>query len=115
MATSYIEPRNEMEEQIAAIWGDVLGIGQIGIEDNFFELGGNSLLGLDLVARMRKALKAEQIPTQVLYEAPTISALAEYVRQMQQGITVVENWEAQTDKRKENLKHFKRRAQMGIA
>ncbi|MBV9354951.1 MAG: SDR family NAD(P)-dependent oxidoreductase, partial [Chloroflexi bacterium] len=42
LGTLYVAPRTPLEEKIAAIWGAVLGIDQIGVEDNFFELGGNS-------------------------------------------------------------------------
>ena len=46
----------EWEQRMAALWKDVLGLGEIGLEDNFFDLGGNSLTGLQLVARLRKDL-----------------------------------------------------------
>ena len=42
MLIAYIAPRNEIEEAVANIWQEILGIEQIGIYDNFFELGGNS-------------------------------------------------------------------------
>jgi hypothetical protein len=54
LASSYVVPRNQTEQTIAALWEMLLGIEPVGIYDNFFELGGNSLLGIDLMARMRK-------------------------------------------------------------
>ncbi|HET8846395.1 MAG TPA: KR domain-containing protein, partial [Ktedonobacteraceae bacterium] len=79
LSSSYAEPRNELEQQIASIWEDLLGISPVGIEDNFFELGGNSLTGVDLMARLRRALSLEELAAHILYEAPTVSALAAFV------------------------------------
>ncbi len=39
METGYVGPRNAIEEQLAVIWRDVLGVRKVGIHDNFFELG----------------------------------------------------------------------------
>ncbi|MEX6691348.1 condensation domain-containing protein, partial [Danxiaibacter flavus] len=51
----YVAPRNEAEEQLAAIWQELLGIEKISIHDNFFELGGDSILTIQLVSRAGKA------------------------------------------------------------
>jgi len=114
LGTLYIAPRNELEERIAVIWGELLGIEEIGIDDNFFELGGNSLMGLDLLARIRKTLKVENLPAYVLYEAPTVSALAEYIQPPQQKASALDDWddEDEEEKRQEKMDHFKRIAQM---
>src|SRR5262249_11489228 len=69
----------ELEEQIASIWGQVLGIDQIGFDDNFFELGGNSLIGLQVVARL-KAVVGRPVPAVGLFEAPTVRMLTAYLR-----------------------------------
>jgi hypothetical protein len=84
LGVSYAAPRNDLERKIAAVWGDLLGIDQVGINDNFFDLGGNSLVGLNLTARLRKELDVEDVPAHVLYEAPTVSALARFMSQDQQ-------------------------------
>jgi NAD(P)-dependent dehydrogenase (short-subunit alcohol dehydrogenase family) len=112
LATSYVAPGSEVERKIAAIWTDLLGIAQIGIHDNFFELGGNSLLGIDLIARMRKDLDVETIPTHVLYEAPTISALAQFLAPTQQEAELAEEWQDRGEKRREKLKQFKHRVHL---
>ncbi|TWP54344.1 amino acid adenylation domain-containing protein [Lentzea tibetensis] len=52
---SYTAPRNEVEETLAQIWGDVLGVERVGIEDNFFALGGDSILSIQVVSRARQA------------------------------------------------------------
>jgi phthiocerol/phenolphthiocerol synthesis type-I polyketide synthase E len=87
LASSYVVPRNETEQTIASLWELLLGIEPVGIYDNFFELGGNSLLGIDLMARMRKELQLQTLPSYVLYEAPTVSTLAEYIEKSQAPAT----------------------------
>ena len=69
-------PRNALEEVLAALWAELLGIAQVGIEDDFFGLGGHSLLAARLIGRLREALGTE-IELRLLFEAPTISRLAE--------------------------------------
>ncbi len=54
IADQYVAPRNEIEEKIALIWAEVLGIDRIGIHDNFFQLGGHSLLAMTVIERMRR-------------------------------------------------------------
>ncbi len=76
LGTSFVAPRSDLERRIAAVWCELLGLESIGIDDNFFELGGNSLIGIDLIARLRKELGVPTMPAHVLYEAPTINAMA---------------------------------------
>jgi len=71
-------PRTPEEQQLAGIWSEVLGVGQIGIHDDFFALGGHSLLATQLIARVSRELGAD-IPLRRLFEAPTIAGFAEVV------------------------------------
>ena len=64
-----------MEQTLADIWRELLGIDQVGIHDNFFELGGHSLLATQLVSRVRNTLQAE-VPLRDLFEHPTVARLA---------------------------------------
>ena len=81
LGTSYVVPSNDLERKIATIWSDLLGIDDIGANDNFFELGGNSLIGIDMVARVRTALESKNITAHIIYETPTISTLAKHLSQ----------------------------------
>ncbi|HEV2734541.1 MAG TPA: thioester reductase domain-containing protein, partial [Longimicrobiaceae bacterium] len=78
LLNDYVEPRDERERKIAAVWTDLFGIGEIGVYDDFYELGGTSLLAPRLVLRLREAFGVE-LPLDVLYAAPSVAALAEAV------------------------------------
>ncbi|MER5747007.1 amino acid adenylation domain-containing protein [Streptomyces sp. NPDC002225] len=68
-------PRTAVEETLAAIWTDVLGVERIGVHDDFFALGGNSILSVRAVSRMRAALGVPVAP-RALFDTPTIAGLA---------------------------------------
>ena len=72
---SYVAPRNGLEEVIADIWREVLGVERIGVHDNFFESGGHSLLATQVVARLSRLLRVE-LPVRRMFESPTIAELA---------------------------------------
>ncbi|MCF2535701.1 amino acid adenylation domain-containing protein [Streptomyces sp. FB2] len=70
----YEPPGTPLEERIAAIWTEVLGVPRIGVRDNFFELGGHSLLAVAIVNRIADAL-GRTVPLRTLFEAPTVAGL----------------------------------------
>ncbi|WP_243147016.1 non-ribosomal peptide synthetase [Scytonema sp. UIC 10036] len=71
----FVAPRNQVEEDLAGIWSQILRLDCIGIQDNFFELGGHSLQAMQVIGRVRQTFGVE-IPLQSLFETPTIASLA---------------------------------------
>ncbi|WP_280489117.1 non-ribosomal peptide synthetase, partial [Nocardia carnea] len=68
-------PSTPIEEIVAGVFADVLGVDRVGADDDFFALGGNSLIATQVAARVGKALDA-QVPVRMLFEASTVAALA---------------------------------------
>jgi acyl carrier protein len=79
LCTDYVPASDPLQKQIAAIWSEVLGIEQVGIYDNLFDLGGSSLIGLRIVARLKKDLNIS-IPVTALFEGPTIVTLSQLIQ-----------------------------------
>ncbi|HLJ89767.1 MAG TPA: beta-ketoacyl synthase N-terminal-like domain-containing protein [Candidatus Angelobacter sp.] len=73
-----ILPGTELQQKIATLWHELLGIEEIRIDDNFFKLGGDSLLGTRLISRLKEIFPIE-LPLRTLIESPTIGLLAETV------------------------------------
>ncbi|WP_159401461.1 non-ribosomal peptide synthetase [Streptomyces sp. NRRL F-5053] len=69
-------PRVAREEQLHALFCEVLGVAGIGIDDSFFDLGGHSLLATRLVSRVRADMACE-VSVRALFEAPTVAELAQ--------------------------------------
>ncbi|HSF40966.1 MAG TPA: amino acid adenylation domain-containing protein [Thermoanaerobaculia bacterium] len=80
LASDYVPPGDELEQQIAEVWQEVFGIGRIGIEDDFFDLGGDSLIALQLVSRLGRVFGVG-LPARSLFDNPTISGLAAVLEQ----------------------------------
>jgi acyl carrier protein len=79
LSHAYITPRNEIEQAIADIWQEILGIEKVGIHDDFFELGGHSLMATQLMSRVRTSFGVE-LPLQNLFASPTIESLSKSVQ-----------------------------------
>jgi acyl carrier protein len=74
----YVAPRNPVEEELAAIWSELLGVPQVGVEDDFFALGGHSLSATQLASRVRRDLGVE-LPLARLFELRRLEDLAREV------------------------------------
>lgn len=74
----YIAPRNSSEEQVAAIWQQVLRRERVSVTANFFDLGGHSLLATQVVSRLRHLFRVD-ISVRALFEAPTVEKLVRYI------------------------------------
>ncbi len=75
LLTPYVAPRGELEERVARIWGEMLGLAQVGVQDSFMELGGDSLLATRLMARLREDFGVD-LAMDRLFEQPTVAAVA---------------------------------------
>ncbi len=71
----YVAPRTPVEEVLAGIWRDILGVGRVGVYDNFFELGGHLLLAMRSLSAMRRLFRME-VPLRVLFETADLEELA---------------------------------------
>ncbi|MFD4542926.1 serine hydrolase, partial [Streptomyces bauhiniae] len=73
-AEQYVAPRTPVEEKLAAIWQDVLGLDRVGVEDSFFDLGGDSIRAVQVLAACRKAGLAPAV--WMVLQAKTLGELA---------------------------------------
>jgi surfactin synthase thioesterase subunit/MFS family permease len=78
LETVFVAPRYELEEQIAAIWSEVLSIDTIGIDDNFFDLGGESFKAIRVVRKINESVSVTD-----LFKYPTVRELAAHLPQEQ--------------------------------
>jgi phthiocerol/phenolphthiocerol synthesis type-I polyketide synthase E len=84
LPTAYVAPRGELEERVAAVWRQVLGMEQVGVHDSFLDLGGDSLLATRLMSRLREEL-AVDLPMDRLFAEPTVAAVAAAVVEARAG------------------------------
>ncbi|CAM2140153.1 Surfactin synthase subunit 1 [Paraburkholderia tropica] len=98
----YKAPSTDMEELLAGIWQDVLGISEVGVGDNFFSLGGDSIKGIQMASRLNQ--HGWKLEMKDLFQHPTIEELTQYVeraegKQADQGpvegeviLTPIQRW-----------------------
>ena len=78
-AQEYEAPQGELEETLAQIWAEVLGVERAGRQDNFFELGGHSMTLLEMQLQIGRQLSV-QLPLKACFESPSLAALARLVQ-----------------------------------
>ncbi|MFF7279700.1 non-ribosomal peptide synthase/polyketide synthase [Streptomyces griseorubiginosus] len=76
-ASAYVAPRTVVEERIAEVWQDVLGLDRVSVEDGFFELGGHSIRAVTLVGRLRAV--GYDLAVRDVFEYRTVARVAELV------------------------------------
>jgi amino acid adenylation domain-containing protein len=74
--------RGPVEELVAGIWEELLGVERVGPHDNFFDLGGHSLLATQVISRLRAATGVE-MPIRRLFETPTVAGLAAEIERLE--------------------------------
>ncbi|MFB2973200.1 amino acid adenylation domain-containing protein [Aerosakkonema sp. BLCC-F183] len=81
LENAYVAPRNSIEQILAEIWAEVLGLEQVGIHDNFFQLGGDSILTIQVISKADRAglsLTPKQLFThQTIAKLAAVAALSE--------------------------------------
>ncbi|MBZ9521407.1 non-ribosomal peptide synthetase [Bacillus safensis] len=82
---AHVAPETELERALCDIWSEVLGVEQIGVLDHFFELGGHSLKGMVLISKVQAKLN-KHVPLKVLFEKPTIRAMAAYLEEADSSV-----------------------------
>ncbi len=75
LRVDYVAPRTPVEETLARIWADAIGLAHVGIHDNFFELGGHSLLAIQIVSQVIKEFELE-MSVRSLFRTPTVAEMA---------------------------------------
>jgi acyl carrier protein len=95
---SFQAPSTLVEKELARIWCEVLNLKQAGVHDNFFDSGGHSLLAIQFLFRIKDAFQVS-LPVRALFEAPTISQMAERITEESQAptTTVVTLWASHAD------------------
>jgi acyl transferase domain-containing protein len=78
LQSAYAEPAAGLEADLAALWSDFLGVAPIGLHDSLFELGGDSLMAIQLLARVRQDYGIDIHPA-ALFKQPTVAVLAELI------------------------------------
>jgi acyl carrier protein len=74
----FVAPRTGLEASIAAVWSELLGVAEIGVDDDFFELGGHSLVAVRMLARLRE-FAGVPLTAATILEASTIAELAQRI------------------------------------
>ncbi|HHM4728683.1 TPA: pyoverdine non-ribosomal peptide synthetase PvdD [Pseudomonas aeruginosa] len=85
---AYRAPGSELEQRIAAIWAEILGVERVGLDDNFFELGGHSLLATRVISRVRQEQQLDA-SLKALFERPVLKAFAQGLERTTDAVSTI--------------------------
>ncbi|HEJ1611303.1 TPA: pyoverdine non-ribosomal peptide synthetase PvdD, partial [Pseudomonas aeruginosa] len=85
---AYRAPGSELEQRIAAIWAEILGVERVGLDDNFFELGGHSLLATRVISRVRQEQQLDA-SLKALFERPVLEAFAQGLERTADAVSTI--------------------------
>jgi aryl carrier-like protein len=91
-----------MEQTVAAIWCEVLGVERVGIHDNFFDLGGNSLRIVQLHKRLQEQ-NGGDLTIAMLFQYPTVSTLVQHMNHKQADTSVDHEIRERTQRQKDAM------------
>jgi len=80
-AEEFVAPRSSLEESVAAVWQERLGIDRISVNENFYQLGGDSLLATQIVAELREMFSID-LSLKQFFDKQTISGVAECIEEL---------------------------------
>jgi amino acid adenylation domain-containing protein len=93
-ADRYVAPRTPVEELLAGIWAEVLGVERVGVKESFFDLGGHSLLIMRLLAEVQATFDLE-ISIRTVFSMPTVEGMAgEIERRIYEDVSTMSEFEA---------------------
>ena len=106
LQNAFVAPGTPVQQKIARIWADLLGLEKVGIQDNFFDLGGHSLLAIQVVTRIKAEMNAE-LSVATLFEGPTVESLSRLIGQ--EGEAPPQGFEHSSDRGKKRKEERRRR------
>jgi amino acid adenylation domain-containing protein len=93
---AFVAPKDPVEESLAAIWREVLGLERVGVYDDFFAIGGHSLLAAQVIARMQREFGMD-LALRDFFSAPNIRSLAERINELTLAAADEEKLDAMLD------------------
>lgn len=105
---TYVKPGNELEQKLAEIWQEVLGLTKVGIHDNFFEIGGHSLAMVKVHATLCEHLQKE-ISIVEMFKYPTIQALVRFLNETDEKTPLFVEQQARAARQKQALEMQRQR------
>lgn len=75
-----VGPRDDLEQLVADVWAEILGLGSVGINEEFIAVGGDSLLATRVVSQLQDVLDTGAITLRALFNHPTVAELVKFLR-----------------------------------